>query len=629
MFRAFKHKKVELFFIVTIIFVFIIILLGCVNLYNSSQTVYKQSNENLLLRMDKMRQSSNNYFLYAERTVEDGKLIIEKTINYNKINEIAPIAYKYNKKNIPYIHNYLNQVIGPSFLNLAARTDGLMSIYFNFDYNFMRNKNIIGVWYIDKNNDEKFESIDNGLASDMLPKTNPDLEWFYKPRRLKKGVWSKPYVDMDIKIDMITYSVPIYSNKKFIGIVGADISMEKIKDFICKFKLYKTGKAYLIGSDGKIIFAKDYKTSDSAAIIDKNLYDCLYCSCKNYFAGLDKEIKLVDSVSADKLFAITSLYNGMFLVAEVSKKELYGDINELFKFASYSILFAVIISLFIALRTYLIIKRINNELVHKEKLISMGIMAAKMAHEINNPLGYINCNIDTLKKFIEKIKILLSSYDKSLDNILNKKSNIKTELENIQGIKSVIKLNYTIESLDDIIEESKDGIKRVSEIVVNLKNFAKNDNADVKLDESLAIIIDESLVILGNKLKNNVEIVKHISEIPDLCCNKNQLKQVLVNIIDNAYQALQEKNISDRKISISLHRKGKNAFIEIEDNGIGIEKNKINRIFDAFFTTKPQGKGTGLGLSVAYEIVTNKHNGEILVESKKGKGTKFMIKLPY
>lgn len=450
------------------------------------------------------------------------------------------------------------------------------------------------------------------------------------PKKLKKGVWSKPYVDNDLKINMITYSTPVYSNNKFIGIVGVDISMKKLENFINKFKLYKSGNAYLIGQNGKIIYAKNYKTASSAATIDKNLYDCLNKACTNYLKSINGEIKLISSSSSlNKLFVITTLYNGIFLVAEVSKTELYGEINKIISFALYSIILAIIVSLYISTKAYLHVKKINVQLMHKEKLISMGIMAAKTAHEINNPLGYVKCNIETLKSFITKIKKVINCYDESFAKVFNNESTIEAEYENIHQIKSTNKISYVLEDLDEIVKESQEGVDRVSEIVVNLKNFAKDDSIDSKSNENLTDIVEESLIILGNKLKKDVDVIKNFNEIPQIYCNKNKLKQVLINIIDNAYYAVLATNTEYKRIIISLSKKGKKAIIEIEDNGVGIEKSKINKIFNAFYTTKTQGKGTGLGLSIAYEIIANDHGGEIFVESKKGQGSKFIITLPY
>lgn len=628
--RKIKRKKVELFFIVMAIFVLILILLGGSNVYKSCETIYKQSNDNLILEVDRIKQSSNNHFFKMEKMVDTSKFVIEKTINYVKINKIRKRAFLYNKNKIPYISNYLNNVVQPMLFNFADPADGIEGIYFDFDGDFLPHKNVIGVWYTRLDHDNDFEITDNGFTYQMFPITSPSLEWYYKPKKLKRGAWSKPYIDDDLKITMITYSAPVYSNKKFIGVVGIDISMKCLENFINKFKLYKSGNAYLIGQDGKIIYAKNYKTLSSAATIDKNLYDCLNKACTNYLKSISGEIKLISSSSSsDKLFAVTTLYNGIFLVAEVSKSELYGEINKLISFTLYSIILAIIISLYISTKAYLYVKKINAQLMHKEKLISMGTMAAKTAHEINNPLGYIKCNIDTLKSFIKKIKTIIKSYDKSFTKILNKESTIEKEYENIVQIKATNKISYVLEDLDEIIEESQEGVERVSEIVVNLKNFAKDDSIDSKSNEDLVNIVEESLIILGNKLKKDVVVIKNFSEIPQIVCNKNKLKQVFVNIIDNAYYAVLATNSDDKRISISLYKKGKNAIIEIEDNGVGIEKNKINKIFNAFYTTKTQGKGTGLGLSIAYEIISNDHGGEIFVESKKGQGSKFIIALPY
>lgn len=630
MFKKIKRKKIELLTIALSVFVFILILFGWINIYKSSNIVNNQTNSNLVFLVDNIKLRSNNYFSQAEEAVEDSKAIIESSIDYKQVSKFAPIAYKYDKYNIPYLKDYFNSTVKPTLLRFAKQTDGLMSIYLDLDHNLFKHKDLIGLWYADENHNGEFELTDNGLVSTMLPENRPDLEWYYLPKKLKKGVWSAPYFDADLKTEMITYSAPIYSGKTFLGIVGADISMNKIKDFVLTFKLHKSGKAYLIDKSGKIIFAKDYKPQTDAYLIDKNLYKCLNETCKELSIKLDNdEIKLIKSESSDKLYAITNLYNDFFLVIEVKRNELYGETNNLVGFTSYSLIFAIIIALFIAIESYVGIKKINAELMHKEKLISIGTMTAKIAHEVNNPLGYVSCNIETLKKFIEKIKSFIASYDEAFSAILEGESEIKNEVANINKLKTKLKIDYVLEALDEIIDESKEGINRVSEMVVNLKNFSKDDGAAIKANENLEEIINESLIILNGKLVNSVEVTRIFADIPPLCCNKNQMKQVLINMIDNAYQSLQENENAHKKIIITTYKKGRNAFVEIEDNGIGIDKNKIKKVFDTFFTTKAQEKGTGLGLSIAYEIVTDMHNGEISVESKKGKGAKFTIKIPY
>lgn len=630
MFKKINQKKIELLIYLIAIFILILVLLGFTNIYRSNKIIREQANKNLIYRLDKIKNEANIYFSKAEDSVEDCKKIIEISIDKKMLDKVAPSVYKYDKNKIPYLQNYMDSTLSPTLLFFASRAESVMSIYLTFDPEFLKHKSVIGLWYMDKNLTGKFSKADNGLTSTMYPEKREDLEWYYQPKKLKTGVWSPPYNDDDIKIDMITYSAPVYADKKFIGVVGIDISMDKIKSFIYKFKLYKTGKAYVIDKNNKVIYSKDYKPLTDTNSIDKNLHNCLSKTCAKDTIDLDsKEIRLIKSVSGKNLFAITKLYNNFFLVIEIPVEELYNDTDKLIVSSVYSLILAILISLLIAIEAYTRIKKISNQLMHKEKLISMGTMAAEIAHEINNPLGYINCNIDTLKKFIDKLKKFMFDCDTQFKKVLSNEISVETEIQNIQELKKEHKLNYVLESLDEIIDETKDGIKKVSEIVLDLKNFAKDDSQNIKSNENVEKIINEALLILGGKIQPDIEIIRDFANIPELNCNKNQLKQVLINMVDNACHSIDQKGRPNKFIRIRTYKEFNYACIEIEDNGMGIEKNKLSKIFDSFYTTKDYGEGTGLGLTIAYEIITKKHKGQVLVESKKGAGTKFLIKIPY
>lgn len=613
-----------------LVLIFVIIFFGCVNIYKSCKTLENQANRNFTYIADEIQNKENDYFKKAEDEVVHCKDLVELTINEEKLIKIAPIAYKYKETEIPYVTNYLNKIVSPLLLRSTTYVPGLMGIYFDLDHDLIKHKDIIGIWYTDTESNGKFKITDNGATSTMFPENRPELEWFYLPKKIKRGVWGKAYMDDDLKINTVTYSTPVYSGKTFIGIMGVDVSMNEIKKQIYNLKIYETGKAYLIDQDKKIIFAKSYKPFTSIEVVDKNLYNYLSkVGIKNEINLTNGEVKLIKSSSSQKLFAVTSIYNGFIIVLEVPLKELYAETHNLITRTTYSLLLVVFICLLIAIKAYMQMKKINDELIHKEKLISMGTMAAEVAHEINNPVGFINCNIDTLKKFIEKIKNFVICYEAGLKNVLDKKSTIEEEIDRINNLKEKLKIDYVMSSLGELIDESKEGIQRVSEIVFNLKSYAEDDQLNIKFQESLEKIILDALAVLSNKIKSDIEITNIFGDIPPLYCNKNQLVQVLVNLIDNACYSVAKKGHSDKKISITTYKKDKNAYIEIEDNGVGIEKNKINKIFDSFFTTKAHGEGTGLGLSIVYEIITNKHNGEISVESKKDQGSKFTIKIPY
>lgn len=621
------NKKLQIVTFVVLVFVLILILFGIINIYKSCKIIQKQANTNLIYQTKEIVDRENDYFYKAEEAVNRCCKMIELTVDLNKLNKIAPVAFKYDEHKIPYVDNYLNKIVAPILLYSAKNIDGIVSIFFDFDHKFLVNKELIGIWYTDKSHNRNFKVEDNGLTSTMLPENRSDLEWYYLPKKLKKGVWSKPYIDDDIKIDMITYSVPVYSKGKFLGVEGVDISMEGLKDFVYSFKLYESGKIYLIGKDNKIIFAKDYKPLTSIENVDKNLYKFL--DKIDAIKLENQDVKLIKSYSGKKLFAVSRLENGFIIAVEVAIDELYEETYKLITFTSLFLIFIVLVSLIVAYKSYAKLKKINNELIHKEKLISMGTMAAEVAHEINTPLGYLNCNIDTLKDFLDRVKKFMNICETQFDRILKKEISVEQHIQEVRQIRNDFKLDYILEDIDDLINESKYGIRKVSAIVFNLKNFSKDDSCHQKSVEKVDLIVNDALKILANKISSTVNILTVFEEMPPLLCNKNQILQVLVNVVDNAYNALKCKGDKEKKIIILCYKKGPNAYIEVEDNGEGIEKSKINKIFDAFYTTKIEQGGTGLGLSVVYHIISNKHNGEISVQSKKGQGSKFIIKIPY
>jgi signal transduction histidine kinase len=275
---------------------------------------------------------------------------------------------------------------------------------------------------------------------------------------------------------------------------------------------------------------------------------------------------------------------------------------------------------------YYKLKQTQTQLLHSEKMASIGQLAAGIAHEINNPIGFILSNIGTLTDYVENLEKIITKYLQL--GILVKDSNkdikeIKTLLEEIENILEEIDYKFIIEDVYTLLSESITGTKRVNDIVQNLKSFANLDEAEIK-DADINECLETTLGIVWNELKYKAEVVKNYSEIPIISCYPGQLNQVFLNIVLNAVQAIEEKGI----ITIKTEHEDSYITISISDNGMGIPRENLSRLFDPFFTTKPVGKGTGLGLSISYGII-EKHNGNIEVESEVGKGTKFIIKLPF
>ena len=269
------------------------------------------------------------------------------------------------------------------------------------------------------------------------------------------------------------------------------------------------------------------------------------------------------------------------------------------------------------------LKAAQAQLLQTEKLSSLGQLAAGIAHEINNPIGFINSNIRTMGEYVEDLMRLIEKYE-ALDSAINKKEygSLKPICSNIADIKKEMKFDFIKEDFSKLIQESKDGAYRVYKIVRDLRGFARADDAERQFVD-IHRALDSTLNIVWNELKYKAEVIRDYGDMPEVECLPTQLNQVFMNILVNAGQAIKEKG----KVTIKTYSEGEQVFVEISDTGAGIPEENLGKIFDPFFTTKEPGKGTGLGLSIAYNII-KKHNGEIKVKSVIGEGTTFIIELP-
>jgi signal transduction histidine kinase len=264
------------------------------------------------------------------------------------------------------------------------------------------------------------------------------------------------------------------------------------------------------------------------------------------------------------------------------------------------------------------LKDTQSKLVESEKMASLGQLTAGVAHEINNPVNFISSNIKPLKLSISEIMEILNEYRK-LNDTESKESNI----QKAKDLEEKYDIEYLIKELNTILAGINDGAERTKEIVLGLRNFSRLDKHQLK-EIKLPEVIDSNLVLLRNQYKDRIEIQKSYDEnIPCIQCYPGQLSQVIMNILNNAIQAIDGKGT----ISVKTRLSGKEAEILISDTGKGIPNDKLDNIFDPFYTTKEVGKGTGLGLSISYGII-QEHNGKIDVNSELEKGTTFTITLP-
>jgi signal transduction histidine kinase len=260
-------------------------------------------------------------------------------------------------------------------------------------------------------------------------------------------------------------------------------------------------------------------------------------------------------------------------------------------------------------------KQLESQLVQSEKLASLGQLAAGVAHEINNPVGFISSNLGALDGYFKQLQQMLDAYRQAEAAIGD---------DQLEALRQRLDLDFLREDIPTLIRESKEGIGRVAQIVKDLKDFSRVDNDQNWQWANLQQGIDSTLNIVASELKYKADVIKHYAPLPEIECLASQLNQVVMNLVINAAQAIGPERGT---ITISNGVEGESIWLEVADNGCGIAPDSLQNIFDPFFTTKPVGEGTGLGLSLSYGIV-KKHHGEISVSSELGKGTTFRVVLP-
>ncbi len=307
------------------------------------------------------------------------------------------------------------------------------------------------------------------------------------------------------------------------------------------------------------------------------------------------ECSVFKFATSDPIYKIGEYFNNMMHILETQNKELEQAYSEL--------------------------KTVQSQILQQEKMASIGQLAAGVAHEINNPTGFIMSNLGSLQKYAAKLSEFVKAQSDAIA-ALSAGDDSGNVLEQIEEHRRSLKVDYITGDVGNLIKESLDGAERIKKIVQDLKNFSRIDEAELKVADINAGL-ESTINIVWNELKYKATVKKEYGDIPMLLCNPGQLNQVFMNMLVNAANAIEKQG----EITVKTWHKDDFIHISISDTGCGIPEDKLGRVFEPFFTTKEVGKGTGLGLSIAYDIV-KKHKGQIKVDSEVGKGTTFSVEIP-
>ncbi len=268
-------------------------------------------------------------------------------------------------------------------------------------------------------------------------------------------------------------------------------------------------------------------------------------------------------------------------------------------------------------QAYSALKASQSQVLQQEKMASIGQLAAGVAHEINNPIGFITSNLNSLGKYLVRMTDFIRLQKKALgspEDLLAREEVLEKE--------RTMKIDFILNDSMKIIEESLDGSERVQKIVQSLKSFSRNDDGK-RVPADINDCIESAVNIVWNEIKYKATLRKELAELPQTLCYPNQLNQVFINFLINAVQAIEREGT----ISVRTWQENDSICASISDTGCGIPAEIVSRVFEPFFTTKEVGKGTGLGLSISYEVI-KRHEGDIQVESTPGKGSTFTIRIP-
>ncbi|MEM9644287.1 MAG: ATP-binding protein [Planctomycetota bacterium] len=262
------------------------------------------------------------------------------------------------------------------------------------------------------------------------------------------------------------------------------------------------------------------------------------------------------------------------------------------------------------------------QLVHTEKMASVGILASGVAHEINNPLFFVDSNLHTLDDYVEILKSTLDLYNKLSQSVLDEDGRWIEQMDAIRNENDDQDLEFVLDDTKHLMEETRLGVRRIKAIVQSLKDFSQVDRGGMT-QADLNLVVENTLLLIGKELPSRCEIETHLETLPPLVCNIAEIGQVVAGLILNAAQAIPNEGT----ITVHSGLEDEHVLIRVTDDGCGIESEHLDHLFEPFYSTKPEGDHPGLGLSIAYGIV-QKHAGSINFQSKPGVGTEVTMRLP-
>lgn len=269
-------------------------------------------------------------------------------------------------------------------------------------------------------------------------------------------------------------------------------------------------------------------------------------------------------------------------------------------------------------RTYKRLAGAQEQLLQSEKMASIGQLAAGVAHEINNPIGYVHSNLGTLREYVASLFAMIEAYGTAIAS-----PDPAAHRDELRAQREKLDIDFILGDLPQLLDESREGIERVTRIVQDLKEFSHVGRNETMRPADLVKGLESTLNIVWNDLKYKAKVEKIYGDMPAVECHASEINQVFMNLLINAGQAIAERGV----ITLACGVDGEEAWVSVADTGCGIPEETLGRIFDPFYTTKPIGRGTGLGLAISYRIV-EKHHGRIEVESTVGQGTTFRVVLP-